>query len=470
MKVRAARALTRLKDGRFRSGIAAEALGGEPPRNGAMLLSTCGPGPAWHGPGPFPRAVCQGDGGLGTDWWCMEETVWIQGRYASAYGLLGEMASELGAELAAAGWDARVIDVGADRHPERGVFVFFNAPVDLDAFPRGLWEGGAGGSGGAGLRAVQVFVDHPFALPDAALDEWARRGREAGIGSGGLGNLRVCLPCADDVHLLRMRWPGLVHAWMGHGIPAGALCDGSRLDRGAWAAKDFDVVVTGSVAEQGEIDGALARMTAPVRAMVGEIVAVMSADARVGYLQALDLVMGSRSVVTGEWKTAQAFWRVCIAAVNRIRRVRAVQALQGLRVGVYGSEAWREFCTGSIAYAGKVGYGAIAGAFGRGRIGLGWGPTQFVHSYSERIMLAMAAGCATVSDDRLLVRRDFPGLCGLYDAARPETVRAVCEKMLADPDASIEMARRARAWVGERCLWRHRAGALLDRAGVLAAA
>jgi hypothetical protein len=102
-------------------------------------------------------------------------------------------------------------------------------------------------------------------------------------------------------------------------------------------------------------------------------------------------------------------------------------------------------------------------------VGLAWGPTQFVHSYSERIMLAMAAGCAAVSDDRLLVRRDFPGLCGLYDAGRPESAREACERLLADPAGSIAMAARGRAWVGERCLWRHRAGVLLEEAGVLAA-
>lgn len=386
----------------------------------------------------------------------MGETVWIQGRYESAYGLLGVMAKELGTELAAAGHDARMIDLATDPHPEAGVFVFFNAPVALDAFPAALWQPGGG------LRAVQVFVDHPFALPDAALDEWSRR--------GGLGNLRVCLPCADDVHLLRMRWPGLVHAWMGHGIPASALCDPGVIDRAGWDGKEYDVVAAGSIAEQAEIDTALERMSGPVRSMAREIIGLMTADQRIGYLQALDLVMGSRSVVTGEWKTARAFWRVCVAAVNRARRLRAVDALQGLRVGVYGPEAWREACTGTIAYAGKISYQGIPAAFARGRVGLAWGPTQFVHSYSERIMLAMAAGSAAVSDDRLLVRRDFPGLCGLYDAGRPESLRAVCERMLADPAASIGMARRARAWVGERCLWRHRAGALLDRAGVLAAA
>ena len=46
---------------------------------------------------------------------------------------------------------------------------------------------------------------------------------------------------------------------------------------------------------------------------------------------------------------------------------------------------------------------------------------------------------------------------GLYDAARPESAREACERLLADPAGSIAMAARGRAWVGERCLWRHRA-------------
>lgn len=387
----------------------------------------------------------------------MSEAVWIHARYESAYGLLGTMARELCEGLVEAGHDARMINLAVDPHPEGGVFVFFNAPVTLDAFPRALWEPGSG------LRAAQVFVDHPFAMPHAAIDDWARRGAD------GLGNLRVCLPCADDVHLLRMRWPGLVHAWMGHGIPASVLCGSEAISRQAWDAREFDVVVTGSIMGEQGIREAFARMTPEIQAMVREIVAVMVADAGVGYLQAMDLVMGSRSVITGEWATAQAFWRVCVAMTNRIRRMRAVQSLQGLKVGVFGSEAWREVCTGSIEYAGRADYADVHTAFGRGRVGLAWGPTQFVHSYSERIMLAMAAGCAAVSDDRLLVRRDFSGLCGLYDAGRPETARAACEALLADPDGSISMAARARAWVGERCLWRHRVGVLLEEAGVLAA-
>lgn len=376
----------------------------------------------------------------------MGDTVWIQGRYESAYGLLGAMAAELQGGMVEAGHDARLIDLVRDRHPTEGVLVFFNAPMDLDALPAGLWTDG-------GLRAVQVFVDHPFALPDAVLDEWSRR--------TGLSNFRMCLPCADDVHLLRMRWPGLHHAWMGHGIPASALCKPEDITRRAWDAKEFDVVVTGSIMGEAEIRDALGHMPPVMAGMVREIVAVMLADARVGYLQALDLVMGSRGEITGDWATAKRYWRVCIAMANRLRRIRAVQSLQGLRVGVFGSDRWAPVCEGTIRYAGKLGYSDIAGAFARGRVGLAWGPTQFVHSYSERIMLAMAAGSAAVSDDRLLVRRDFAGVCGLYDAARPDSARAACDRLLGDPDAAVAMAGRGRALVEERCLWRHRVGAIV---------
>lgn len=386
----------------------------------------------------------------------MTETVWIQGRYESAYGLLGAMAAELHRGCLAAGRDARLIDLARDPHPTEGVFVFFNAPVSLDAFPAALWDAGSG------LRAVQVFVDHPFALPDAALDEWRRR--------NGLANFRMCLPCADDVHLLRMRWPDLKHAWMGHGIDRAALCEPSTITRAGWDAREFDVVVTGSIMSEAEINAVLSRMNPSLAGMVKEIVTMMVQDASVGYLQALDLVMGSRNVITGEWKTAQMFWRVCVGLVNRLRRARAVQALQGLRVGVFGPETWKEICTASVTYAGRLEYADIATAFARGRVALAWGPTQFVHSYSERIMLAMAAGAATVSDDRLLVRRDFPGVAALCNAGQPATARAVCERLLADPDGSIEMARRGRALVEQRCLWEHRVEGLLEGAAVMSAA
>ena len=92
---------------------------------------------------------------------------------------------------------------------------------------------------------------------------------------------------------------------------------------------------------------------------------------------------------------------------------------------------------------------------------IAWGPTQFAHSYSERLMLAMAAGCAPISDDRLLVRRDFPNNCALYNAADPATARAAADHLLANPEAALALGMAARDHAERVCLWEHRVDAIL---------
>ena len=104
-------------------------------------------------------------------------------------------------------------------------------------------------------------------------------------------------------------------------------------------------------------------------------------------------------------------------------------------------------------------YEDCADAFGRGRVALAWGPTQFVHAYSERIMQAMAAGACVVADDRLLVRRDFnlpEQTATLFDLSDQHAARAAIDAALADPDASLAQAIRGRELVERKCLWEHR--------------
>ncbi|MCA9303526.1 MAG: glycosyltransferase family 1 protein [Phycisphaerales bacterium] len=386
----------------------------------------------------------------------MNETIWIQGRYESQYGLLGRMAEELRQAFIARGHDARVMDLGRDEHPTSGVFIFFNAPVSLDVLPEALF------TPGSALRGVQIFVDHPFGLPDDVLDAWHER--------DAMANYRLCLPCVDDVHLLAMRWPGIRHDCMRHGISRDALCDPESITRESWDAKEFDVVLTGSVGSKEKHESAIAALNPSVRVMVQEMIALMVARPGIGYLQASDVVMGSRGVITGKWASAKMFWRLVIAEVNRQRRAAVVRSLQGLRVGVFGSEEWTSYCTGTVSYEGLVGYEQVADAFARGRIGLAWGPTQFVHSSSERVMLAMAAGCAAISDDRLMIRRDFVGkqtCVGLYDAGQPATARGCVDKMLANPDAAVTLARAGRSVVEQGHLWEHRVDTILAQPGVL---
>jgi hypothetical protein len=373
--------------------------------------------------------------------------VWIQTRYQSAYALLGAMAEQFADACRAAGRDARPIDLATDTPPDEGTLVFFNAPAHLDALPPALFRPGSN------LRAVQIFVDHPFALPEPVLDAWRER--------DGLRNLRLCLPCADDAHLLRLRFPGLRHAWVPHAIPPSALCPREALTPDAWRNREFDIIAAGSIATEQHIAEQLARLPAPAQAIAKDTAAIMLRDPRLGFVQALDLAGSTAGLATGEWSAAKALWRVTIMIVNRARRTAVVKALQGTRLAVFGPPAWREFCTGTVHYAGDAPYDRIHAAHARARLAIAWGPTQFAHSYSERLMLAMAAGCASISDDRLLVRRDFPNNCALYNAADPATTRAAADHLLANPDAALNLAQSARDHAERTCLWQHRVDAIL---------
>lgn len=365
----------------------------------------------------------------------------LQTRYQSAYSLLGTMAEQLAAALRALGHDVREPDP-ADP-PTAGTFVFFNAPPNIDAFPPALLERNSA------LRAVQIFVDHPFALPAPVLDAWQQR--------NGLENLRLCLPCADDAHLLSQRWPGLRHEWTRHAIPRSALCDPSRLTEQQWGARSHDIVLAGSINSEAEINAELTRLDPASQRIVRACAAIMLRDPTLGYVQAADLA----DPTARTWATDQQRWRATNMIVNRARRTSVVNALQGLNASVFGPDAWKPLCTGTIRYAGNAAYADIHRTFASARVAIAWGPTQFAHSYSERLMLAMAAGGAPISDDRHLVRRDFPDSCALYNAANPKTARAACEHLLANPSRALELATRARAQAERECLWEHRVDQLL---------
>lgn len=366
--------------------------------------------------------------------------IFLQTRYQSAYSLLGAMATQLAGVLREAGHDVHEPDPA--NPPAAGTFLFFNTPPTLDAFPPALLERDSD------LRAVQIFVDHPFALPATVLDAWRER--------NGLANLRLLLPCADDTHLLAPRFPGLRHAWLPHAIPDHALCAQTDLDR--WTDRPVGVVVAGSIHTEAEINRTLSSMPEPSQRAVREAAALMLRDPGLGYVQAADLTDPSPRT----WAEDQRRWRATNMIVNRVRRTGVVRALHGIDTEVYGPDAWKPLCTGTVRYAGNADYADVHRALARARMAVAWGPTQFAHSYSERLMLAMGAGCAAVSDDRLLVRRDFANLCAIYNAGDPATARAACEHLLANPDRAQSLARAGRAHAERSCLWRHRVDSIIE--------
>ncbi len=379
------------------------------------------------------------------------DTIWIHDAYRSQYGLLGAMSREIHQAMLAKGIDARRVDLAdTDNHPDSGTLLFLNIPIRLDVLPEALIDGSGR------MNAIQYFVDHPFALPADILDQYRDR--------VGFDNLTLTLPCLDDTHLIHPRFPALKHAWVAHGVPRDSLVDPDTITRESWDDKEFDVVVTGSVRPAHALAETAQKLRPDLRNAVEEIVALMMHDPHLGYVNAFDLVVGSAGFVTGHWDTQKYLWHLTIAQLNRVRRINLVRTLQGLKVGVFGSPDWESECTGTIQYAGEVDYESCARAFARGRVAVAWGPTQFTHSYSERIMQAMAAGSCVVADDRLLVRRDFnkgAQTATLFDWSDPYAARRAVDATLSDPDAAIEQARRGRALAEQRCLWEHRVDTLL---------
>ncbi|MDF1870447.1 MAG: glycosyltransferase [Phycisphaerales bacterium] len=384
----------------------------------------------------------------------MQDTIWIHSLYQSQFDLLGAMSEELLEAFTAKGYDARIFDLAPDNMPTEGTLFFMNTSNSLQGLPPALF------TPDSNMRAIQYYVDHPFGLSDGSIDQWDQINK--------LSNYRLALPCIDDAHLLRYRFPNLIHGWIPHGIPRSALCDLGTLTPEHFANREFDVVVTSSVRPQEEIDEAIAEIKDPgMVQLINSIANMMIRDPQLGYVAACDLALGTKGIITGKWITQRHLWGLVIAIVNRYRRIETVKALQGLKVGVFGSEEWAKHCTGTIKYAGQASYAECADAFSRGRIGLAWGPTQFVHSYSERIMQAMAGGACVVADDRLMVRHDFNGSMSaehtdptatLFDwsGTNLHQAREKIDALLAQPDVALKQAIRGRMHAERTCLWEHR--------------
>ncbi len=344
------------------------------------------------------------------------------------------MAQELADAFEALGYDARA-DMPDGTVP--GIYIFFNMPPSIEAIPP------AARRPGSRIALIQILVDHPLALDAGIMDQ-----------TSALPNFRLALPSIDGLHLLRLRWPLLRHAHMPHGIARASLIAPELCTPDALNQRPHDVVVAGSVhSEQGvrELKWSLPSQAHP---WIDEIVQLMLEYPAMPYEQALDCVCGSRSVITGNWPMAAGMWRAVAADFNRERRVQLVQSLQGLDVAVFGSDAWEEFCTGTIKYAGNVAYAEVPGALATGRVCLAWGPTQFPHTFSERLLLSMASGCASVCEDRYLVRQHFgQEHCASFDPKHPTSARDEIESLLSSPDTLCALSAAGRTIVESHHLW-----------------
>lgn len=365
----------------------------------------------------------------------------------SRYDLLSTMATELADALRDAGHP-----VNPDSVEPPYTALWLNFLTDVNDIPP------EAASPDARIALIQFFVDHPLALWTQQLDSLAR-----------FPTFRLLLPCADSAHLLRLRWPTLRHIHCLHAIPPRALCSPDSISARHDARPPRadhpidDVVILASIHPQSELDDMRARIPFKLQKGADDAVRLLLQHPHMTFEQAADLTLSTQGVLTGEWNILSSLWKYATAAVNRQRRVNLALALDGLPVVIHGSEAWTDICSSSksLEYRGNLPYAEIPGALARSRVCLAYGPTQFTHSFSERLLLSLAGGCATVADDRILARAHFaredqPELLTLVDAADPQHARYAVEAILKDPDRRASMARAARDEVERAHLWSHR--------------
>ena len=387
----------------------------------------------------------------------MRPRVYIVTESESRYSLLGAMGKQFG--LAMARWGGGTLEVNPDAggpaswsKDGRPAYVFFNHLSSVEETYG--WTGGPERD----RAVVQWCVDHPLTIDPAWLD---RMSEDPGY--------RLLTVTSDDAHLLAMRFPKIKHATVWHGVDESAVCDGASIAESHERGRDVDVLLAGSIASAEELARYRAQVPGVLHKVCDEIVALRVQYPGMPFGQAMDVAMPSGVRANDHWLLMKTIFAYTTAAVGRARRVAAAQAMQGLNVTLLGTEAWEEFATGTLNYGGQVGYAELPGWLMRSKVCLAVSPPQFVMGFSERVLLSMAAGCATVAEERVEIARQFggSGAVQMYVPDRPELARVLVGKLLRDASARVAMGAVGRELVARGHMWGHRVSTVLTAAGML---
>jgi hypothetical protein len=383
--------------------------------------------------------------------------IYVPEKYMSRYALLQAFCVEFGEAAREAGHV-----VNPDRNEASGaapaIFLVFNFPESMERILK--WMGPRTGP----TAMVQWLVDHPFNLDKALMADMVKQ-----------GGYRFVHVTDDDSHMLQLRWPGLRHGRVWHGVPRSALCDAasvaaSHLDGSRDGSRDIDVFFAGSIADDAELDMLRADMPTELHAKCDDVAKLRLEYPWLSFGQAFDSIMPTPLTCSDHWGLLAVVFRYSTAKLNRERRIRLVQSLAGLRVCVAGSAVWKGLLPAGCEYVGEVPYTDISAWMRRTKVCVALNPTQFVHGFSERLLLSMAGGCATVTDDRLWVRENFtnPNVRAAvgFGVNQPGQLRDCVHTLLADASARAEIAMRGRALVEEKHLWVHRVKSLLRVVGM----
>lgn len=373
----------------------------------------------------------------------MLNTLWLADTtYASQYNLINDFIAELGRAAQSAG-------LGVNLSPRenaglRPAAVYFNyAP----GFPEQARRAAREGDACAQPPVLHWLIDHPLSLRS---DVWRQVEQMAGY--------RLLTVSDDDTQLLALHYPRLRQARCWHGVDPGALCDAASIEgsHSAGRGRDIDVLVTGTVATDTQLEEMRAMVPAGLRVAAEDIARLRLEHPWMSFTQAWELCAPTGLHSQTHWDLLHAVFVYTTAVVNSARRLALVRSLGGLSVTVLGKGPWQSAGTRGLTVVPEVAYRELPAWFARARVALAVNPTQFVHGFSERLLLSLAGGAASVTDDRLWVRREFGACTERFAVERPEACRAAVEGLLSDRGRAAAMGAAGRAVVAGGHLWRHR--------------
>jgi hypothetical protein len=379
----------------------------------------------------------------------MVNTLWLPpDNYTTQYDLINAFINDVAKASQSVGLPVNLAPTEGVRDDEvRPAALYFNWS-DYPEKARQAAEGRC-----SAPAVLQWLIDHPLVFSAGA---W--QSREA------MKGYRLLTVSDDDAQLIALRFPGIRQARCWHGVDPSALCDAKGIEASyaAGGARDIDVLVTGTVLSPQQLDERRNGVPAQLHRVCEEIVALRLAHPWMAFTQAWDLCspVGLHSPV--HWDLLRVVFLYTTAAVNTARRMALVRALDGLKVTVIGRGPWGSAGAKNLTLLPEVKYGELPSWFARARVSLAVNPTQFVHGFSERLLLSLAGGAASVTDDRVWVRREFGaraagGACvEVFAAEKPQECRAAVEGLLADRTRCAAMGETGRTAVAERHLWRHR--------------
>lgn len=349
--------------------------------------------------------------------------------FRSQYGLLGTFAEQIGRAATRCGW--------AFNEPlqddDSSTILLINNTSDLDGMIANAGE----------ARIVHLFVDHPLT---ARFDHLKiLQGRPY---------YEAAFVTPDDLHLANLRFPALTCRHVMHGVDRDLVMSADDVDASYTnGQRDIDVLYCGSIVTEEELALRLDAVPEPIRPYLHKMVAMrrQSPCASLGQIWDACVPPGRCS---DYWTLMCMAFMYVAAKIGRESRIASVAGLRDYHATVIGTPEWEKHCTGKVKYGGEIPYADLHKVMRRAKVCVCDNPPQFVMGTSERVLLAMASGCAVVSDYRYELDHRFGVDAISLDGSVPIF-------RLLNGTEGMEMGIRAAGLIASGHTWDHRIPALL---------